>query len=140
MPRIVTVSRDLVEHHTFGRLCENRDWLAANHGRRIVLAEAAAQAGFSPFHYQRLFLRAFGETPHEFLTRLRIERAKSLLRTGGAPVTEICLDLGYESLGAFSSRFAREVGVPPTEYRRIFSAPGLWALKATPACFRMLRG
>lgn len=126
----------LVEYGTFSRLRENRDWLEFNHSQRVTLQQAAAQAGFSPFHYQRLFQRAFGETPHEFLTRMRLERAKWLLRTSGDTVSEICFELGYESLGSFSTMFTREVGVPPTEFRRIFSAPGLWALKCTPACFR----
>ena len=128
--------RILLHNETFALLRESRDWLAENHGRRITLQEAAREAGFSPFHYQRQFQRAFGETPLEFLTRMRMERAKLLLRTSGEPVSEICLELGYESLGSFSSRFAREVGVPPTEFRRVFSTPGLWALKCTPACFR----
>lgn len=129
-------SRDLVNHSTFIILRQSRDWIAANCGRRITLAEAANLAGFSPFHFQRLFTRAFGETPHEFLTRIRLEKAKSILRTGIDPVTEICLDLGYESLGSFSTLFRREVGMPPSEFRRVFSMPGLWELKATPACFR----
>lgn len=126
----------LVEHHTFALLRESQEWLAQNYGRSVSLQEAAAQVGFSPFHYHRMFQRAFGESPLEFLTRMRIERAKHILRTSVDPVSEICLDLGYESLGSFSSRFAREVGMPPTEFRRVFSAPGIWALKCTPACFR----
>jgi AraC-like DNA-binding protein len=126
----------LVDHATFVLLANSRDWLAANSGRRITLPEAAAQAGFSPFHYQRLFLRAFRETPHEFLTRIRLERAKRILRTGIDPITEICFEVGYASLGSFSSLFCRREGVPPTEFRRVFSTPGLWALKCTPACFR----
>ncbi|HVT11082.1 MAG TPA: AraC family transcriptional regulator [Fimbriimonadaceae bacterium] len=131
--------RDLLDHATFALLCRSRDWMAANAGRRLTLAEVAAQAGFSPFHFQRLFLRAFAETPHEFLTRLRLERARRILRTSIDPVTEICIDLGYESLGSFSALFRREVGMPPSEFRRVFSTPGLWELKSTPACFRFLR-
>ncbi|HZH97389.1 MAG TPA: AraC family transcriptional regulator [Fimbriimonadaceae bacterium] len=129
-------TRRLIEYHAFAHLRENREWLAENAWRRVTLQEAAAHSGFSPFHYQRLFLRAFGETPHEFLTRLRMERAKRILRTSSDPVTEICFDLGYESLGSFSALFAREVGLPPSQYRRIYSTPGIWALKCTPACFR----
>lgn len=128
--------RELVEHGTFLEMCRSREWLAANHGRRVTLAEAADHAGFSPFHYQRLFTRAFGETPLEFLTRIRLERAKKILRISIDPVTEICFDLGYESLGSFSTLFRREVGLPPSEFRRVFSMPDIWALKATPACFR----
>jgi AraC-like DNA-binding protein len=130
--------RELVDHGTFRLLCAARDWIAENSSSRIGLAQAAEYAGFSPFHFQRLFTRAFGESPHEFLTRIRIERAQQILRTSADPVTEICFDLGYESLGSFSTLFRREVGVPPSAYRRAFSMPGLWALKATPACFRRM--
>jgi AraC-like DNA-binding protein/catechol 2,3-dioxygenase-like lactoylglutathione lyase family enzyme len=119
VPRIYR--RNLVEHGTFAQLQRSREWLAANFDRRITLTEVAGQAGFSPFHYQRLFTRAFGETPLEFLTRLRLERAKRILRTSIDPVTQICFDLGYESLGSFSTLFRREVGIPPSEFRRVFS-------------------
>lgn len=134
VPRIYR--RELVDHETFRILRDTRDWMAANHGERVSLASAAAYAGFSPFHFQRLFTRAFGESPHEFLTRIRLERAQRILRTSVDPVTEICVDLGYESLGSFSALFKREVGIAPTEFRRVFSMPEIWALKATPACFR----
>ncbi|HSI71846.1 MAG TPA: AraC family transcriptional regulator [Fimbriimonas sp.] len=138
MGHVPLLYRTMVEHQTFAHLCENRDWLAANYSRRISLDEAAAHAGYSPFHYQRLFVRAFDETPLEFLTKLRMERAKQILRTSVDPVTEICFDLGYESLGSFSARFAREVGMPPSQFRRIFTCPGMYALKSTPACFRRM--
>lgn len=128
--------RDLVDHGVFIQMCRSRDWLAANYGRRVTLRVAASQAGYSAYHYQRLFVRAFGETPLEYLTRLRLERAQKILRTSIDPVTEICFDLGYESLGSFSALFKREVGLPPSEFRKVFSMPDLWALKATPACFR----
>jgi AraC-like DNA-binding protein len=131
--------RDLVENGTFVRLCASRDWLFENHARRITLKEVAAQAGFSPFHFQRLFVRAFGETPLEFLTRIRLERAKKILRTGIDPITEICFDLGYESMGSFSTMFRRQVGLAPSQFRRVFTMPGLWELKATPSCFRRFR-
>ena len=66
----------------------------------------------------RLFKQAFGRTPHQFLTHRRIERAKHLLARTERPVTEICLDVGFESLGSFSHLFRRETGASPTAYRR----------------------
>lgn len=131
--------RPLLDHQTFRLLSVNREWLAANLDRRLSLAEAASHAGFSPFHYQRLFVRAFGESPHAFLTRLRMERAKDIQRSSTDPVTDVCLTVGYESLGTFSSRFSREVGVSPGSFRRVFATPGLWELKSTPACYRSFR-
>jgi AraC-like DNA-binding protein len=64
-----------------------------------------------------MFVRAFGEPPREFLTRQRIDRAKQLLARDECPVTEVCLSVGYESLGSFSSLFKLQVGCSPQEYR-----------------------
>src|SRR6202453_5498089 len=87
------------------RLCLARDYLAARFNERTSLAEAAAQAELSPFYFHRLFADAFNETPHQFVTRLRIDHAKQLLLAGNHSITDICLDTGYESLGSFSARF-----------------------------------
>jgi len=72
----------------------------------------------SPAHFIRGFKRAFGETPHQYLMTRRIERAKALLRTTDQTVTEVCLAVGFTSLGSFSSTFRRLVGESPAEYRR----------------------
>ncbi len=128
----------LVDCDTFRRLCRSRDLLAARSQMRTLLAEPAAVAGYSPFHYHRLFQRVFGETPHEFLTRLRLDRAKALLARGELPVTEICWEVGYESLGSFSSRFKEATGYSPSVYRRRLRAqvvvPAAW-LRAAPRFF-----
>ena len=128
-----------IEHDTFTRLARSREFLAENHETRITLAGAADIAFLSPFHYHRMFTRAFGQTPQEFLTRVRLERAKTLLRTSGMSVSEICLEVGYESLGTFSAKFHKIEGVSPTEFRRVFSMPELWALKVIPNCMMGFR-
>ncbi|HEV8631281.1 MAG TPA: helix-turn-helix transcriptional regulator [Thermoanaerobaculia bacterium] len=129
----------LLDHATFARLCRGRDFLAAELAESPRLAAAAAQACLSPFHFHRLFVRAFGETPLAFVTRRRMERAKELL-AGGAAVTDACFAVGYGSLGTFSSRFRELVGCPPSEYRRhgrlLVQVPGLWLPRPIPACFR----
>ncbi len=86
-----------------------------------------------------MYKLAFRETPHEFLTRLRIERAKTLLATGGHNVTEACFEVGFSSLGSFSALFARRVGLSPSEFRRCVR-PGIVVPRAVrssfvPACF-----
>lgn len=71
----------------------------------------------SPFHFLRSFSRVFGETPHAYIQRLRLERAKDALARG-ASVTDVCFDVGYASLGSFSALFASRVGLPPSEWQR----------------------
>lgn len=134
----------LVEEETFKRLCRSRDFLAASLDQPVRLADAAGAACLSPFHYHRLFARAFGETPHDFLTRLRIDRAKQLLARDRVPVTEVCLAVGYESLGSFSGRFRSLVGSSPSEFRRgirrIFPIPELAVCRFIPNCYLLNHG
>ncbi len=131
----------LYDWTTFTRLCRARDFIAAGYRERITLEHAAGQACLSPFHFNRLFLRAFGETPHEFLTRLRMDRAKKLLLAENHSVTDICFHVGYESLGSFSLRFRSLTGLSPAAFRREarrsfggFAAH--WPLYYIPACFQ----
>jgi AraC-like DNA-binding protein len=131
----------LFDPATLARLCRARDFLSGRFDRRTSLAETARQAGLSPFYFNRLFTQAFGETPHELLTRLRIERAKHLLLTDGDSVTGICFAVGYESLGSFSARFHSWTGLSPAafrrEARRIFGGLGRrWPLYYIPGCFQ----
>ncbi|MGK9220860.1 helix-turn-helix transcriptional regulator [Microbacterium barkeri] len=81
--------------------------------------EALARGvGMSAGHLSRQFKLAYGESPYSYLMTRRIERAMSLLRRGDLTVTEICFEVGFGSLGTFSTRFAELVGMPPSEYRR----------------------
>ena len=84
----------------------------------INLPDISAQANLSPYHFLRVHKLAYGETPHEFLTRLRIDRAKTLLARGSHNVTEACFEVGFSSLGSFSTLFNQRVGLSPSEYRR----------------------
>ena len=80
--------------------------------------DALAQvAAISKFHLVRVFDEITGTTPHHFLSCLRVQRAKELLLKGGSPVTEICLMVGYNSLGTFSKTFSELVGLSPQEFR-----------------------
>jgi AraC-like DNA-binding protein len=79
----------------------------------VCLAELAALAGMSRFHLVRSFRTAYGETPIRYLNRRRIERAQDLLRHANLTVTEICMAVGFASLGSFSSKFTDLVGESP---------------------------
>jgi AraC-like DNA-binding protein len=129
----------LVDKDLHRRLCRARDFLAANIDQPVRLHDAAREACLSQFHFHRLFQEAFDETPHQFVSRLRIERAKRLLIRDGLGVTEVCMAVGFESLGSFSTRFRTIVGESPSEFRRnahpIFAMPKLRVYKSIPACF-----
>jgi len=91
----------------------------------------ASIAHLSEAHFIRSFRATFGETPHRYLQRRRVERAMFLLRSTGRDVTEVCLDVGFGSLGTFSRTFHRIVGETPSAYR--LRGP----LQAVPNCFAM---
>jgi AraC-like DNA-binding protein len=90
----------------------DRDW-----SQPLDLDAVAAAAGYSRFHFVRLFREAYGETPGQYLSRRRIERAQELLRSANLTVTEICMLVGFTSLGTFCTRFKQQVGMTPTEFR-----------------------
>ncbi len=129
----------LIDDTTFRRLIRARDYLAAEQATRVGLRDAAREACLSPFHFQRLFARTFGESPQEFVTRLRMERARRLLEDDRMSVTNVCLEIGYVSLGTFSARFAERMGQSPSQYRREarrwVTARNGWRLYYLPSCF-----
>jgi AraC-like DNA-binding protein len=79
--------------------------------------ELANAAGLSRAHFSREFRAAFGESPHSYLLTRRMERAAALLRTTDRSVTDICLSVGLQSLGSFTTSFKRTYGMAPTDYR-----------------------
>src|SRR5262245_15970024 len=93
----------------------------------------AATAHVSPRHFSRSFRRIFGETPHQYLLSRRLERARHLLRTTDDSVAEICLAVGFTSVGSFTTTFTRHVGVSPTTYRRATSVSS--PADHIPLCF-----
>jgi AraC-like DNA-binding protein len=100
-----------------------KDLMDREYERPLDVAQVAAAAHMSEAHFTREFRREFGETPGAYLMTRRIERAKTLLRTTGMPVTEICLDVGFRSLGSFSAKFSDVVGSSPSDYRRAVGGP-----------------
>jgi AraC-like DNA-binding protein len=111
------------------RLSVARDFIECNFSRYITLDDIAREACLSPFHLLRLFKQVFGATPHQYLTNLRLTRAKYLLSTSDLLVTDICILVGFESLGSFSWLFRKRFGMPPTAYRSSCDAePGSPAL------------
>jgi AraC-like DNA-binding protein len=102
----------------YRRVWRARDYAHALFAEPVTLREMAGAACMSPNHLLRTFRQAFGETPHQFLTTRRLEEARRLLADRELPVTEICLAVGFVSLGSFSTLFRKRFGVSPSEYRR----------------------
>ncbi|MFN8189476.1 MAG: AraC family transcriptional regulator [Nocardioidaceae bacterium] len=99
------------------RLLRARDLIDRRYAEPLDIPLLARAAVMAPSHFIREFKRVFGETPHRYLQRRRIERAMFLLRTGDEPVTDVCLAVGFTSLGSFSRAFREIVGLGPTAYR-----------------------
>ncbi|HKG90408.1 MAG TPA: helix-turn-helix transcriptional regulator [Gemmatimonadaceae bacterium] len=102
----------------YRRACVARDYLDASLAAGAPLAELARAAALSPYHLLRVFRHAFGETPHQYLTRRRLERAAELLARPDASVTRACMEVGFESVGSFSALFKRRYRVSPSDWRR----------------------
>ena len=112
------------------RMLRARDAMDRTYAQPLDVPALARIAHTSEAHFIRTFRATFGETPHRYLQRRRVERAMFLLRQTQLSVTEICLDVGFMSLGTFSRTFRDIVGESPSDYRaRDRAAP------AVPNCF-----
>jgi AraC-like DNA-binding protein len=96
-----------------------RDWLSTHFREPVSLGHAAQVACCSPYHFHRQFTALFGETPQDYVKRLKLAEAKRLLVTTSLPVGEVCLQVGYNSLGTFSTQFRKREGNSPKEFRYI---------------------
>ena len=132
-------TRKIVWAPTVRRLCRARDFMHDSYGEPIDLADIARAAGLSPFHFQRSFHAVFGKTPHQYLTAVRMDRARELLGERGASVTETCIEVGFASVGSFSTLFRRRTGMSPRQYqahvRTLVAVPEALPLLHIPHCF-----
>lgn len=95
-----------------------RDLIDRAYAEQLDIDALAHSASVSPSYLSRSFKAAFGETPHQYLMSRRMERAKALLRSGELTVTDVCLAVGFTSLGTFSTQFRRFIGESPSAYRQ----------------------
>lgn len=112
------------------RLRRARDTINRRYADPLDVPALARAAGMSTGHFARCFQAAFGESPYSYLMTRRVERAKALLRRGDLSVTAVCMEVGWTSLGSFSTRFTELVGVSPSAYRARDHATG----ESIPAC------
>jgi AraC-like DNA-binding protein len=113
------------------RMLRARDAMDRAYAQPLAVEDLARIAHVSEAHFSRTFRATFGETPHRYLQRRRVERAMHLLRETDRSVTEICFQVGFGSPGTFSRTFRDIVGRSPRAYRRDTAAVGV------PTCFTM---
>jgi AraC-like DNA-binding protein len=118
------------------RLCRARRYIDECYDLPLDLTEISKQACLSRYHFLRLFRDTFNTTPHQYLIQRRIEKAKELLRVRSLSVTDVCFEVGFQSLGSFSSLFRKCVGHAPINYRRRERD----SLKKVPGCFILMYG
>jgi AraC-like DNA-binding protein len=125
------VSLDLDE---LRRLRRARDRMDRDYAQPLDVPALARTALMSTAHFSRRFRETYSETPYAYLMTRRIERAKACLRRGDMSVTEVCFEVGFQSLGSFSTRFSDLVGESPSAY----SARNHEALRVIPGCQTMV--
>ena len=127
---VASVSRESEDMNR--RLLRARDAMDRSYSEPLDVPTVAAVAHISPAHFSRSFRTVFGETPHRYLQRRRVERSMFLLRETDRSVTDVCFDVGFTSLGTFSRTFKEIVGETPSDYR-VNNGPIV-----APNCFQML--
>lgn len=122
----------------YDRIVAAKLYIDGNFHEPIDLETISQQAFLSRYHFHRLFRQVYRRTPHQYLTRKRLDRAKELL-TENKPVTEVCNEVGFESIGSFSVLFKKEIGFAPQYYRNMAHKKKLEQLAqpriAIPHCF-----
>jgi AraC-like DNA-binding protein len=128
------MSREIEDRNR--RMLRARDTMDRAFAQRLNVPALARVAHVSPAHFSRQFRATFGETPHRYLQRRRVERAMELLRETTMPITEVCFEVGFSSVGTFGRTFRQIVREPPSAYRARFAGDG--AALRVPACWAMV--
>lgn len=133
--KLISVDQDI-----YRRLWRARLLIDSSFDRPLNLEAISSEACFSRYHFIRLFKRVFKKTPHQYLTEKRIERAKELLASSRLSVTDVCFEVGFQSLGSFSTLFHKRVGLPPVIYRTNLSELGRARARSAwiPYCFEVM--
>ena len=127
------VRRVETDLETLQRLGRARDFIDHCYDHPLSLDQISEKACFSRYHFLRLFRQAFNKTPHQYLIERRIEKAKELLGDDELRVTDVCFEVGFQSLGSFSTLFHKTVGQAPLTYRERVQAK-----RQVPGCFLIM--
>jgi AraC-like DNA-binding protein len=131
-----------MDQDVYRRLCKARDLMDDCYSDLLDLKQISQEASLSPYHFLRLFKQAFRVTPHQYLVRRRIDKAKELLSRGSMSVTDVCFEVGFQSPGSFSSLFHKTVGHSPLYHRtRVFGPVRVYDGSFwVPACYAAMFG
>jgi transcriptional regulator GlxA family with amidase domain len=113
----VAIDRGAERERTNRLLLRARDAMDRDFAEPLDIDTLAGIALCSPAHFIRTFSATFGETPHRYLQRRRVERAMALLRTTDLPVQDVCTAVGWSSLATFTRRFREVTGTTPARFR-----------------------
>jgi AraC-like DNA-binding protein len=131
------------KYYLYKRIVQAKLFIDSHFGENIDLDNIAGEASFSKFHFIRLFKSVYGKTPHQYLTSVRIEKAKEFLQKE-ISVTETCFTIGFDSLTSFTALFKRHVKISPSEYQKRFLQRRAQIQKAPlrfiPNCFAENKG
>jgi AraC-like DNA-binding protein len=129
--------------YLYRRIVQSKLFIDSHYGENIDVECISDQACFSKFHFIRVFKSIYDKTPHQYLSYVRIEKAKELLKEP-VPVTEVCFAVGFDSVSSFIALFKREVGLTPSAYqlqehnRKVETSTV--PLKFIPGCFAERNG
>src|SRR4026207_1450845 len=131
------IDGNVTDLETLRRLGRAREFIDDCYDHPLSLDQISEKACFSRYQFLRLFRQAFNKTPHQYLTERRIERAKELLTSEDLRVTDVCFEVGFQSLGSFSSLFQKYVGHAPVTYREK-ARQREQAKRHVPGCFLVM--
>lgn len=130
--------------YLYRRIVQAKLFIDRHFCEKINLDEIAEEASFSRFHFIRLFRQAYGDTPHQYMMSLRMREAERLMENANLKIQDICFQVGFESIGTFTTRFTKIYGMSPrarqkemVERRRISSEE---PLRTVPNCFATRNG
>lgn len=133
-----------VDEDIYRRLWRARLLIDSSFDSPLNLDAMSGEACFSRYHFIRLFKRVFNRTPHQYLMEKRIERAKELLASSRLSVTDVCFEVGFQSLGSFSTLFHKRVGASPVIYRTNLAELSRQSARRQqswiPFCFEVMYG